>query len=489
MSTQDDAEGAALPLHDDVEAQIHQQLRVPLLDDMHDPEDPPSQIMPTPTHMTKADIAQAEQQKVEDERRARLLAISFIAMIVIGLGNKIFGVLMYVPMGNYPLFVNMLTTFVYLPVCFAYIWPMMKWGTTITPEAVAIPQYKFAIMGCLDSIAGIMQSLAVNFIANGSLFILLGQAAIPVSMVISYWLLKTKYTLSQYVGAAVVALGVIIALIPFFVDPSGDNNSHGSNVWLWSIVNILSAIPQCLSSVYKEKALGEVEIDPIYLNGWVAVYQFIASFPLLIPSAPASNIGVEQVPQNLLDGASCLAGVNTLPSDDCAMSPIFVSVYLFFNVIYNVLIILILKYGSSNVLWLSMTVMVPLGNVSFTLPFMPNRTTLQPEDIVALIVIMLGLITYRFYDKIYAAWKKRHLNLIVSVAPPSGSPVAPDSPLFGTPGDKPGEPGTPARGLHVHTTIKKKKKTVKRPMQERRAGASSRVPTSYQSVNADDTSP
>ena len=35
--------------------------------------------------------------------------------------------------------------------------------------------------GLLDSIAGIMQSLAVNFLENGSLIILLMQSAIPVS--------------------------------------------------------------------------------------------------------------------------------------------------------------------------------------------------------------------------------------------------------------------------------------------------------------------
>ena len=45
-----------------------------------------------------------------------------------------------------------------------------------------------------------------------------------------------------------------------------------------------------LGSVYKEKALGDVDIDPVYLNGWVAVYQFLFSIPLLIPSAIASNV-------------------------------------------------------------------------------------------------------------------------------------------------------------------------------------------------------
>lgn len=66
-------------------------------------------------------------------------------------------------------------TFVYIPLSFAYIFPMQKCGTLITKEATEVPKYKFAVMGFLDSLAGIMQSLAVNYIANGSLVILLTQ--------------------------------------------------------------------------------------------------------------------------------------------------------------------------------------------------------------------------------------------------------------------------------------------------------------------------
>ena len=48
-----------------------------------------------------------------------------------------------------------------------------------------------------------------------------------------------------------------------------------------------------MCSVYKEKALGDVDIDPVYMNGWVAVYQFLFSIPLLIPSAIASNVSIQ----------------------------------------------------------------------------------------------------------------------------------------------------------------------------------------------------
>lgn len=66
--------------------------------------------------------------------------ISFVLMVIVGLGNRIFNVLMMIPMNNYPLWVNMISTFVYLPACFAYIWPMLKWGKQIGDEALSIPK-------------------------------------------------------------------------------------------------------------------------------------------------------------------------------------------------------------------------------------------------------------------------------------------------------------------------------------------------------------
>ncbi len=51
------------------------------------------------------------------------------------------------------------------------------------------------------------------------------------------------------------------------------------------------------------------------------------------------------------------------------------------------------RYGSSNILWLAMTVMVPLTNFAFVLKFMPNRQKITWEDVVGLLIIMVGLLT------------------------------------------------------------------------------------------------
>ena len=100
--------------------------------------------------------------------------------------------------------------------------------------------------------ASIIQIFSATYLP-GPLVILLSQAAIPVSMVISKYLLKATYNKYQYVGALVVAGGIIVVLAPTI--------SGGGSI-LWSIMMMVSTIPMALSNVYKEIALGETEIDP-----------------------------------------------------------------------------------------------------------------------------------------------------------------------------------------------------------------------------------
>lgn len=295
-----------------------------------------------------------------------------------------------------------------IPVCFAYIIPMARSG--------GIPRYQlmmskrpFLIMGVLDAIASIMQIFAATYLP-GPLITLLLQAAIPISMIISKYLVKAQYDIFQYFGAVIVVCGIMTVLSP---------SISGGGSALWACVLIASTIPMTLSSVYKELALGETEIDPMYLNGWVAVFQFFFALILCVPSSLASSppVPIPDLPRNLLDGLYCYGGVNSVTCaddsssctpDDCFPDgPIFVNIYMFFNQVYNLLIILLLKYGSSNLLYLALTLMVPLANVAFTLPFMPERSTLKPTDIIGLVIICVGLACYRFAGELYRQYQDR----------------------------------------------------------------------------------
>lgn len=237
-------------------------------------------------------------------------------------------------------------------------------------------------------------------------------------MAISKVALQAQYTFSQYLGATVVLFGIAVVLVPNFMTPSVSDESGGSSggnmELVWIFILVLSCVPMCLSSVYKEKALGEMEIDVVYLNGWVAIYQFIFSLPLCIPSSYVISLPVSQIIPNMYGGALCWFGINSiikgntqgLPVDDCSSAPLFVTTYLLFNIIFNILIVVILKHGSANIMWMASTVIVPLSNVAFSLQIMPGHKPLNTFDIIGLFVIMSGLVLYRFMGQIITYFEK-----------------------------------------------------------------------------------
>ena len=50
------------------------------------------------------------------------------------------------------------------------------------------------------------------------------------------------------------------------------------------------------------------DIDVVYLNGWVAVFQFLIGLPLLYPSALASGLPMADLVPNIIDGFWCFMG-------------------------------------------------------------------------------------------------------------------------------------------------------------------------------------
>ena len=378
--------------------------------------------------------AQAEKDREHDGKSNNdTLVAAFFLMLFFQLGNRIFGRLQTYPMHNYPIFMNMLSVSIYIPICFAYIIPMVSFTDVISKEQQEIPKYKFAVMGAYDSLAGIMQTFAINYISNASTIVLVQQSAIPISMAISKYALDAKYTFAQYLGSAVVLLGIVVVLIPTLLASPASSGSgsgaegqpgqlqeqeEGPGQLLWILILIVSCVPMCLSSVYKEKALGEVDIDVVYLNGWVAVYQFLIALPLCIPSSQVIKMPVAAIVPNLWGGMLCWMGINSItaqtaqvpgslvPLDDCSTAPLYVSTYLLFNIIFNILIVVILKHGSANIMWMASTVIVPLSNLAFSMDFMPGHKPLNSFDIVGLVVIMLGLVLYRFSDKLLSLWAR-----------------------------------------------------------------------------------
>lgn len=324
----------------------------------------------------------------------------------------------------------------YIPLCFAYIIPVARYGlfkNTITAEHVALSRKPFVLMGLLDCLATSMQIFSSVYLP-GPLLVLLPQAVIPFSMVASRYLLGGHYRPLQYVGAAIVVVGIVVVLGPILQNvvsdhttttttASNNNNyyyigttpvyvcealpetrqhfctvcqqedtawkclshyyySHDPKVisdypfmqpqvgnvddtttttttwstrittamddysmisstleveipacqWVpqnqsaknmrddvlivfWSCIMVTSTIPMTLSAIYKEVALRNVsELDPIYLTGWISIFQFIFALLMAIPAGILASPSVQpwNLPSNLWNGWRCFLGQGML---------------------------------------------------------------------------------------------------------------------------------------------------------------------------------
>ena len=358
---------------------------------------------------------------------------------------------------NYPTFLNLYASFLYIPLSFAYIIPMSKFGSTIPATHFAMNKWPFFVMGALDSISTCMQVLCTIYLP-GKLLVLLPQAAIPLSIWLSRWILREQFTRHQYVGALVVMSGILIVLFPIWTSRHAPDYScqavaefqddedfcnvcqmetneedcishniaaaYGANedgkvqfcqwiskdeslrhddvlIFIWSLVMIASCIPMTFSSIYKQVALSaHANLDPLFVNGWVAIFQFLCSLPLAIPAGLASSPSVSpwELPRNWHNAWQCLfRSHNNLEGgchpDQCEQAALWVHLGLVASTAYSVLIIFMLKYGSSALLYMALTLMVPLGHLVFALH---DPSNIRLSDILGLIVLITGLVMYRF---------------------------------------------------------------------------------------------
>ncbi len=285
------------------------------------------------------------------------LVLSFILLLISGTCTVVFMKLQAIPMYNYPNFLNLFCHFCYIPLSFLYIIPMIRYGTRITAEQIAMSRTPFLIMGALDCLASTLQLFAAMYVP-GNLLVLLPQAVIPCSMALSYMLRRERYHWRQYTGALIVLLGLVVVLEPVLtfhhspdyyceavsidndctvcqsettqqsclshVQPIGDVSEYANLCqWLpyqqaskkddeltfgWSLLLLASAIPMTLSAMYKQVALDVAELDPVYLNGWISIFQFLFALLVAVPAAWLTRVAPFDVPQNMWDGLLCFLG-------------------------------------------------------------------------------------------------------------------------------------------------------------------------------------
>jgi len=285
-------------------------------------------------------------------------------------------------------------------------------------------------MGAFDSMAGVLMLFGGVHVA-GSTQALLGNAVIPVTMALSTFILGSRYRAKQYFGALTIMLGVATVLLPQFlsspassspsssISPSDDSSSSSppsspspsalGDSPIFTLLFLASVIPQAMSSIYKEKAFTDIDIDVNFLQAWVALWQTIFGI-LLIPLNTLSILGPNHLPWNelfsaLVNGAKCMMGVNSVvepfcldkPCDSCEGAWVPLAAYLAFNCCFNIFIVLVIKHGGAALMYIVMTLRLPLVQFAFSRPWIQSPPdSFSKYSLFGLGLILVGLVVYRW---------------------------------------------------------------------------------------------
>jgi len=132
--------------------------------------------------------------------------------------------------------------------------------------------------------------------------------------------LKTYYKVPQYIGAVIILGGLVVSVYPslagsgtpvlclvhsvgFLIKPVV--GSSGGDP-LWEIVFFLATVPMAISAVYKQIAFESVDLDVWWLNGWVAVFQFVVGLTYAPLAAIMTDLPTEQIRPNIWHGLQCV---------------------------------------------------------------------------------------------------------------------------------------------------------------------------------------
>ena len=182
----------------------------------------------------------------------------------------------------------------------------------VTPAARAMPLRTFVLLGAMDALSGVLVLLGGTFV-SGPTQQLLSQASIPLTMISGFLFFKRQPHPDQVVGAAVILVGVVLALAPKFSSAgSASSSSSSSSVSLvYHILFALSVIPTVAATLYKEAAMTEQDVDGNYLNAWTGLCQIVFTLACL-PLNSLPMLGDSAVNLSDLGETVCLPSTTTV---------------------------------------------------------------------------------------------------------------------------------------------------------------------------------
>lgn len=328
-------------------------------------------------------------------------------------------------LGPYPYFILLTVSFAFVPIFFAVLWYIHCRSGGFLPE---ITHWKFKvhffIIGLMNALNGVFVIFS-NPHVPGVLQAIIGQAMIPMVMSLAFFFLRSRFSLFQILGALVIIGGLITDMVPsLFLD----NDAHGPPTSVfWTLMFFVGQIPNAIGSVYQEWAFAKAPLNVVYMLAWSNLGQFI----FLVILAPLNFIPVfggitpETFVDNFKNAALCTG--NALPGNpECSNAGLMLFFAMGTMLLSGVFQSLLVKYGSASLYVVVSTLITPLAALAFTFSFLMGDHTekMSPFSWGALAILVVGVMMYRFADKIQAVLSCRREPRL---SPSASLPLEPES--------------------------------------------------------------
>ena len=267
---------------------------------------------------------------------------------------------------------------------------------------------------------------------GGAITNIMTQVVLPFNMLGSLLFLGTRYKQVHYVGAILVIYGVLINLMPFFlgqVAKSPDNKYYDPNLF-WIMLNTVATVFAAASNIYTEVCLKDYDLDVWYANAWIATYQLVMgivtcwTLSIQVFTDPNPAVSIQQYGNYFYQATRCFFGYSAVDvmngdSYDCNQPILLVfCIYIFFNIIFNMLMLYVFKKGSSVLFVVSSAVALPLADFLYMIPLIagPAIQAFTLYDGFALFIMMLALYVYYSQPEIRVV-KEDDTNVLVPATP------------------------------------------------------------------------
>ena len=234
------------------------------------------------------------------------------------------------------------------------------------------------------------------------------QVVLPFNMAGSIVFLGTKYKQPHYVGSILVIYGVLVNLMPFFTgtQSASANNPYYNPSIFWIMINTVATVFAAASNIYKEVALKDFDLDVWYTNAWVGVYQLLSGlltcWTLSVTGFSDPTVGLTDYGTYFYQAIRCFFGLtatdvtNGVTLTCTSLVMIVFSIFIMFNITYNMLMLYIFKSGSSVLFVISSAVALPLSDFLYISSFIAGSAA-EPftlYDGFALFILVLAMYVY-----------------------------------------------------------------------------------------------